>query len=697
MDTEINKDLYTESRDIISSIRHHAANSPGKSAYIFLENDKEQSKISYGDLYNRIKIFASHLDRYSGQRAILLIPSEIDYVIAFFACLMAKVVAVPAYPPTNDRNSGRISSIIDSCDARLLISTPKVADTLNKSDGECWSGLHKITTDFDSMRVAEFLHSEISSQDIAFLQYTSGSISDPKGVILTHSNIMHNMRHILKFFNANADTVTVSWLPLYHDMGLIGSIVHNAYLGGTCVFMSPQSFLQKPDRWLRAISDYRATVSGAPNFAYEYCVQKIDIDKCCDIDLSSWDVAYNGAEPVHVKTLEMFGEKFSKLGMRKSIFLPCYGMAESTLFVAGERNLRTLSLSRQSYSKNKVEVSDGPSAIRLVGYTIDQSNYDIAIVDSSTGRIRQNDVIGEVWLKSDSVGQGYWGKPKISDETFQAYSACGSGPYLRTGDLGFKHNGGLFVTGRLKDIIIVHGQNYYPQDLEYCALHSDYALLANSCAAFPIENADGETFILAIENPKNIKSDFLQLSIKIRKKLVEIFGIQPEKIIFVRKGDIPKTSSGKIKHKACVSLYLNNSFNVIYVNALSANEDSLEMNKDEFKCTKGVQEKYPVQDVEKYLINLFADLLKHEERSMTSRDSLFELGLESISGVEASYRISREFSVPFEPSMLVDMPTIKDVADAIIRALLQKESEDGNESGRSESMDDSISVVAAKR
>jgi len=666
-----NDDFLKKYNNIIKLLDYYATNTPDKIAYTYLEDDQEHSSISYEDLYKNIYKLATQLGEYKDQRAILLFPSGIDYVVAFFACLLAKVIAVPAYPPTNNRNIGRINSIIINSRASILLSNGNVYNKLTKISDFDTSSIKRVLTDVDLDINDEFIPPVISPNDIAFLQYTSGSIADPKGVVLTHSNIMHNMHRIKSYFNTGKNTTFISWLPLYHDMGLIGTIIHPVYLGGSCVFMSPQSFLQKPIRWIKAISDYKGTITGAPNFAYEYCVQKIDMTKYSNINLQSLSVAFNGAEAVHKATLEKFIDKFKEYGFVKESFLPCYGMAESTLFIVGSTSYSLIPLDTEAYINNEIKVVDTNSDTNLIGYIIDHSDQEILIVDPGSCQICDEATVGEIWLQSASVGQGYWEKPQSTLHTFQAVTDCGSGPFMRTGDLGFKYKNSLYVTGRLKDVILIHGQNFYPQDIEYTAIDASKELVSNSCAAFSISSNEEESLIVLIERPRELKSDFESICKTIRSEISNKFGIQPKEVIFSKLGDIPKTSSGKIKHQACRERYLSDSLNIIYKDDITCNEADKESASSE-NISLNNENSFDTQDsIESYLIALFSELLKHDKKSIDIHASLFDLGLESLNAADASYKISQDFSITLEPVSFLDVSTIKDLTNLIMNMLKQ--------------------------
>jgi acyl-CoA synthetase (AMP-forming)/AMP-acid ligase II/acyl carrier protein len=433
--------------------------------------------------------------------------------------------------------------------------------------------LHWLATDNISDDLAQTWHKPaINSDTLAFLQYTSGSTGTPKGVMVTHGNLLHNEQMIQQGMQHTEKTIFVGWLPLFHDMGLIGNVLQPLYLGIPCIFMSPMDFLQRPVRWLQAISRYKATTSGGPNFAYDLCVSKITNEQREALDLSSWDVAFNGAEPVRAETLERFANTFEPYGFCREAFYPCYGMAETTLIISGglKASLPVLkTLQADALEKNQVVSAfrENDEVRTLVGCGQTLLDQQIIIADPKTWIRCLPDEVGEIWVSGKSVTQGYWNRPEETQATFRAYLAdTGEGPFLRTGDLGFLHDGELFVTGRLKDLIIIRGRNHYPQDIELTVEQSHPVLSPDCAAAFSVDVDGQERLVVAceVERTSRRKLDVDEVVRTIWKAVVEQHELEVYAILLLKSGSIPKTSSGKIQRRACRASFLAGNLDVVW-------------------------------------------------------------------------------------------------------------------------------------
>jgi len=410
-----------------------------------------------------------------------------------------------------------------------------------------------------------------SPDTLAFLQYTSGSTGKPKGVMVSHGNLLHNLEILKLAFGHSDKTVGVNWLPLFHDMGLIGKVLEPLYVGLPCIHMSPVAFGQKPIRWLQAISRYQGTISGGPSFAYDLCVNKITPEEKATLDLSSWEVAFNGAEPVRSSTLERFSSAFADCGFRKEAFYPCYGMAEATLLVSGGVTRETpvlIEVSGSSLERNLVVTSNGETGDKREIVSCGRAWLDekIAIVDPESLTQCPDNQVGEIWVSSSSVAMGYWRKPEQTEETFKAYLAdTGEGPFLRTGDLGFLQDGELFVTGRLKDLIIIRGRNYYPQDIESTVEQSHPSLRENCSAAFSVDvDSDIVLVVVGEVERRYLKGlNVEQVAKSIQKAVSQEHMLNVYGVALLRVGSIPKTSSGKIQRRACQKGFLEGTLNVV--------------------------------------------------------------------------------------------------------------------------------------
>jgi acyl-CoA synthetase (AMP-forming)/AMP-acid ligase II len=598
---------------LLDLLNHRAQYQGEQTAYTFLENgETESASLTYQQLQLQARAIAARLQQVvaPGDRALLLYPSGLEFIAAFFGCLYAGVVAVPAYPPRRNQNLDRLQSIVSDCQAAVALTTtsllPNLESSLNQ-DSQLASLPCLATDSSEADLAAAWYQPEVNSDTLAFLQYTSGSTGKPKGVMVTHGNLLHNSEIIYQAFGHSPESRGVIWLPLYHDMGLIGGVIQPLYGGFPVVLMSPLDFLQKPVRWLQAISRYRATTSGGPNFAYELCARKITEEQKAGLDLSSWDLAFTGAEPIRAETLEQFAADFASCGFRQEAFYPCYGMAEATLFISGGSKAEPPIF--QSVSENALKDNRAVPAApaeqgskRLIGVGHGWLDQDIRIVNPESGSECPAGQVGEIWLKGQSVAQGYWQNPQKTTEAFQAKLDTGEGPFLRTGDLGFlQEDGELFVTGRLKDTIIIRGRNHYPQDIELSVEKSHEALVSSHSAAFAIEVGGEEKLVVVAEVERRYRQRrqqsetehqgleqrkgvdrrqdnanpgfefkleklpvFEEIITNVRQSVTRHHGLQVHAVCLLRFGSIPKTSSGKIQRYACQNGFLENTLNVVW-------------------------------------------------------------------------------------------------------------------------------------
>ena len=560
---------------LLEILSYRAQYQPNKQAYIFLQNGEADltTSITYAELDKRARVIASYLQSYRGERALLLYPSGLEFITAFFGCLYAGVVAVPIYPPKHNQKLYRLLSIVNDAQAKVALTTTSILSDIEKrweEEAEL-SHLNWVATDTIETNYQDFILKSVTPENLAFLQYTSGSTGMPKGVIISHGNLMHNEQMIQQAFGHTADTIVVGWLPFYHDMGLIGNVLQPLYLGKPAILMSFVTFLQKPIRWLQAISRYKATTSGGPNFAYDLCLKKIKPEQLAELDLSSWEVAFTGAEPVIAQTLEEFARYFAPCGFRNEAFYPCYGMAETTLFVSGGLK-QAKPIIRQvdgtALLENKVvNPTQKDQEVRaIVGCGRPWLGQKIAIANPESKTQCLEGEVGEIWVSGASVAQGYWRKPQQTEATFNAYLLdTGEGPFLRTGDLGFLLDGELFVTGRLKDVIIIQGQNYYPQDIELTVENSHPALRPNCGAAFTLDFKGSEQLVIVQEVERSYirNLDVREIAGNIIEAVGAEHSLQVYATVLVKTGSIPKTSSGKIRRRACRAEFLSGSLNVV--------------------------------------------------------------------------------------------------------------------------------------
>lgn len=569
-------DIRDEVANLVSLLRYRAQNQPDQTAYTFLQDGEiEAGRVTYQELDRMARAIAYHLQSVyaPGCRAMLLYPPGLEFIAAFFGCLYAKVIAVPAYPPRPNQNMSRLQAIATSSGATLALTTTFLSETIKQRLQESeLTNLHLLTTDNIPTEFAEtWQEPNLYPNTLAFLQYTSGSTGTPKGVMVSHRNLWHNCAIIHQSFADTPKSQGVSWLPPYHDMGLIGGILEPLYVGAPMILMPALAFMQKPFRWLEAISRYKVTTSGGPNFAYDLCINKITPEQRANLDLSSWEVAFTGAEPVRAETLEMFARTFADCGFQKAAFHPCYGMAETTLMVSGSRRKVAPIISQidaTALESNRVKkIGQGQEYTRaIVGCGQTFLDQKILIVEPETLTACPPDRVGEIWVSSPSVAQGYWHRTEETEQTFNAYLAdTGAGPFLRTGDLGFLQDGELFITGRIKDVIIIRGQNHYPQDIELTVEKSHPALRPSFGAAFTVEIKGEERLVIVQEVERTYlrKLNVNEIVGTIRQAVAAEHALQVYAAVLVKTGSIPKTSSGKIQRHACRAGFITGSLNVV--------------------------------------------------------------------------------------------------------------------------------------
>ncbi|MGD2115813.1 MAG: fatty acyl-AMP ligase, partial [Acidobacteriota bacterium] len=569
---------------LVELLRIRAAERPTDVAYTFLaDGEEEAGSLTYGELDRQARAIGAALREAgaSGAPVLLLFPPGLEFVAAFLGCLYGGAAAVPAYPPRSRRTLPRLRSIVADARPAAALTTGEIlgrldamADALPElGAGEGESGVRLIATDAldraDPEAAERWVDPEAGPDTLAFLQYTSGSTAAPKGVRVTHGNLLHNEEMIRRAFGQSEESVIVGWLPLYHDMGLIGNVLQPLYVGARCVLMSPVAFLQKPSRWLRAISRYRATTSGGPNFAYDLCARKARPEEGegeGELDLSSWRVAFNGAEPVRAETLERFAAAFAPHGFRREAFYPCYGLAEATLFVTGgalDEAPAVASLEPAALEAGRaVDAGEPEAGRRLVGCGHVWAGQEVRIVDPERLEPLADGRVGEIWVHGPSVADGYWKNPEVTEAEFRARlpqddSEEDAGPYLRTGDLGFLRDGELFVTGRLKDLIILRGRNLYPQDVERTAETAHPALRPGCGAAFALTgeaSADGEERLVLVQEVHrrhHKELDAGAVADAVRMAVAAEHDAAVDTVVLIRHGTILKTSSGKIRRRAC--------------------------------------------------------------------------------------------------------------------------------------------------
>jgi acyl-CoA synthetase (AMP-forming)/AMP-acid ligase II len=564
-------------QSIVDIARQQSWKNPDKVAFTFLQDGVDlNNSWTYQVLDEKARSIAAQLQgqKLQGKRALLLYPQGLDFIAAFLGCLYAGVIAVPAYPPRANHSMLRLSAIALDAEASIALTTQSIRSTIQPqlAKSPALQCLPWLATDTVCLSLASnWKDIEFSADTLAFLQYTSGSTGTPKGVMVSHGNILHNERMIQCAMEHTEESIIVGWLPLFHDMGLIGNTLQPLYCGTHCIFMSPVTFLQHPINWLKAISQFKATTSGGPNFAYDLCVRKIKAEQLSELDLSSWDVAFNGAEPIRAQTLKRFAETFAPCGFREEAFYTCFGMAETTLIVTGchksslpsYKSVSTAALAQHRVLEDPAQQDDAQTLVSSGQAVV---NQQVVIVNPETHQRCQPNEVGEIWVAGPNIALGYWNQPTETQNSFNAYLAVtGEGPFFRTGDLGFLQADELFVTGRVKDLIIIGGRNHYPQDLELTIEQSHSAFRAGCGATFSIDSASSERLVVVqeVEREQIRKMNADELITTIRKAIAQQHELQVSSIVLLKTGSIPKTSSGKIQRHACRASFLNGSLNAI--------------------------------------------------------------------------------------------------------------------------------------
>lgn len=563
-------------RNLVEALQERAQRFPEHRALTFLvDGETEQVTWTYADLDQRARQVAQFLRERTvpGDRAVLVFPPSLDYIAAFYGCLYAGVIAVPTYMARLNRSSSRILTVIQDSSAAVALTNARVLEDLPENisaavrNPKGWYSIEETET----VSGERYSVPNIGPEAIAFLQYTSGSTATPRGVMVSHGNLLHNFSVISEKFGVHAGTRGMIWLPPYHDMGLIGGILHPMHVGIPVVLMPPLPFIQRPYRWLKAISDHKSTASGGPNFAYDLCVERITPEQRATLDLSSWEVAFNGAEPIRSETLERFASTFAECGFRREAFYPCYGMAESTLMVTGakcQHGAVIKSFDSTSLERNRaMELGrSDENAKALVSSGTPTADQKVFVVDPETGVPVNDGAVGEIWVSGPSIATGYWNKPEETDATFGGKIEGVEGTFLRTGDLGFVHDGELFVTGRKKDLIIVRGTNYYPQDIEATVGECHDALRGGRGAAFSVQKDGDETLVIVHEVTTRDSSQLDEVITDVTRSVAQEHELRVSTIVLVGQHRVPKTSSGKIQRRLCRQQYLDNELSgVIHV------------------------------------------------------------------------------------------------------------------------------------
>ena len=638
---------------------------PNATAFRFLaDGETESGCLTYGELFRRARAVAAGLQQRGvfGQRVLLVFDSGLDFVTALWGCLLAGATAVPVVPPDPlrlRRTLPRLQAIVaDALPAAVLTASDNERQVVLQAMGASARSIEAV--EMAALFAADgsrWQPPPIEDDSPAVLQYTSGSTGTPRGVLLSHRNVLSSVAAMCREDVPNA--VGVTWLPPHHDFGLIGGMLLPVYAGRETIFMPSAAFVQRPLRWLSAISRYRGTTSGAPNFAYELCSRKVRPQELDGIDLSSWRVAVVGAEQVRSGALAEFAAKFAAAGFRPEAFLPAYGLAEAVLNVTSGRwfDLRVeRCFSRRHLAEGRAipAAETAPDAWRLVGCGRPWKGQTVEIVDPSALSRCRADTVGEIWVQSPNVALGYWNRPQESRATFDAFTADGDGPFLRTGDLGFFHEGELFVVGRIKEMIVIRGRNYYPHDIEAAVARGHSSLRHGGGAAFACEMGGAERVVIVHEVRRGPEFDPEQVMAAIRRELAAEFFLAPGAVVLIPGGALPRTNSGKIARAVCRSSFLGGQLPVVAQWRAASLDQRAASDRP-----------MPQSPLEIEIARHWCEVLRVDSAALD--DNFFELGGNSLSAVELYMRLRPLLPPDYSLSQLFGDPTIAALCNLIRR------------------------------
>ena len=602
-----------------------------------------------------------------GERALLLYDHASDFIAGFLGCLYAGVVAVPLYSPRRNQSLHRVGLVAANARANLALTTHRV---IAKLDGDLLrsarvENLQWLATDrLDDAQAEEWSGPVSRAEDLAMLQYTSGSTGEPKGVMITHTNLLHNSAAICERFGHTERSRGVMWLPFYHDMGLIGGLLQPLFAGMSTMILPSASVVQRPLLWLRAISEFRANTSGGPNFIFDLCVEKIRDEECTGLDLSSWDLAVNGAEPIRPETLDRFAARFGPCGFRREAFYPTYGMAETTLILAGGPKLRRPFV--REFTATELQSTEDAVAKRLVSCGSVIADHQLRIVDPHTGLECPERTLGEIWTYGPSTAQGYWQNAAATAETFAAADTDGvrKEGWLRTGDLGVVDGGELFIAGRLKDLIIIRGRNHFPQDLEATATASHPALQSGSAAAFTAVVSGHDRLVLVLEVRREFRQELPVAEVvgAIRAAILAEHQLEVATVVLLRPLGLPKTSSGKVQRRLCRKLFLDQSLDVIHQDSRMNQVNPMNIKSLDQSTLRSVKAGDRPRVIAAHLKYVIAEMLDSDASLLESDHSLQELGLDSMSLMQLKLHFDNLIGADFDLDRFLTLPTIGQLA-----------------------------------
>lgn len=645
---------------LIEMVRRRASDQPDRRAFTFLlDGERQEQHISYSELDAAARGIAAGIQERAqpGDRALLLYPPGLDYVRAFYGCLFAGVAAVPLYPPGLNRLAPPVSRFADDCDAAVVLTPAALEEAIRAQPGLGERAI--VGTDTDSDGAADsWSRPAVDGESLAVLQYTSGSTSFPKGVMLSHRNLLVNVATIADVMEQDQSSTGVSWLPPYHDMGLIGGVITPVFAGFPATLMSPLQFLERPARWLEAISRFAATITGAPNFAYELCLRRTSEEEVADLDLSTLTIALSGAEPILPRTVDRFSERFGANGFRKEAFFPAYGLAEGTLIVTGGRP-RSLHADSRRLEAGEVVLRDEPgSGVRsLMPLGPPSGDARVAIVDPESRRRVPEGRVGEVWVAGPSVAKGYWQRPEENESTFHASLAGDEDdtPWLRTGDLGFMHDGEFVWTGRLKDLIVVRGRNVHPEDIEITVEASHPALRPGCGVAFAIEGDEEERLTIVQELRRGAEDQAVEAAATIRRAVSREHEVSVARVVLIEAGSAPKTSSGKKQRRGTRMLLQEGDLPVVRDWQAGATADGS-------PAVIAAGRSRPAPEIARWLVDHIANALGIDRAEVSSQTPLMDLGVSSVQAAELADDLGSWLGGELPVTLIFDHPTIERLA-----------------------------------
>ena len=670
--------------NILSVLEWRANNQANATAFTMLvDGELEEQSLTFAELRQRVCDVAAIIRGHdlSGERLLVLQEDALEFIASFLGCLAAGAVAVPSLPPRSRRHLDRVHGVLSDSGARGALTSRRFVESCSKLSGGRPDSQRLTILASDGLPVkseegqvtaslagaAREASLTTSPQTLAFLQYTSGSTRTPRGVEITQGNLISNLTAIHERAGLGEGQVGVQWLPLFHDMGLVG-LLYSIFAGAQAVLLSPPHFTQRPIRWLRAISRYGACYSGGPNFGYALCTENISDEDLAELDLSSWNFAYTGAEPIRWSTLVSFADRFARCGLRTTAFYPCYGLAEATLMVSGGRReerpvvrwFDRAALLDDQPRQAKPEITQ---SIALVGCGRPLLEHEIVIVEPNRFTRLADGQIGEIWVRGPSTSRGYWNRGTETAATFAGRIADQTQPsdYLRTGDLGFVLDGELFVTGRIKDLLIIRGSSHYPQDVEWTVEQSPPAMKSGLIAAFSVLVKDQEELVVVAEVPRSRADKLDQVVAHVRRSVADAHGLEPHAIVLARVGSVPRTSSGKVRRTLCREQFVTGELRGVIHTSHATHQV-----EPQVRSARTIEEKLCAEIAAK--LQLAADEVDVDQ-------SLVSFGFSSVQAVQVIRDLSDWLERPLEPTLAWDYPSIRSLSRHLAGESVDEETE----------------------